>query len=233
MPRSRTADIRVFSTNAMRAVLPGLAAAFERSSGHAVAIDWSTTVQTLERIRRGETADVVIATAAGLDELTRQGRIVAASRAQLASTLVGIGVRAGTAKPDIGSVEAFARALLKAKSIAYTTLGQSGVHFEQVIDRLGIATQLKSKFKVIPGGLVGEIVVRGEAEIGVQMMSEILAVEGFELVGPFPPGLQQVNTFAAAVLDGSRQAEAAREFVRFLTAPAAMRMMRAHGFESA
>ncbi|MFN7085945.1 MAG: molybdate ABC transporter substrate-binding protein [Burkholderiales bacterium] len=233
MPPSRAAVLKVFSTNAMRAVLPGLAAGFERSSGHALAIEWSTTAQTLERIGNGETADVVIATDTGVDELARRDRIVAGSRAGLASTLVGIGVRAAAAKPDIGSVQAFTHALLDAKSIAYTTLGQSGLHFEQVIERLGIAAQLKPKFKVIAGGLVGEIVVGGEAEIGVQMVSEILAVEGFELVGPFPPELQQATAFAAAVLDGSRQADAARKFVRFLTTPAATRKMKAHGFEAA
>lgn len=227
-PAAMTA-LKIFSTNAMRSVMSELSPAFERTSGHKVEIGWSTTNQTLSRIRDGETADVVIATGPGIDELTTSGKIVACSRAELGTTLIGIGVRAGAPKPDIGTTEAFKSALLAAKSITYTTLGQSGMHFEQVIARLGIADQLQSRFRVIPGGLVGEIVVRGEAELGVQMLSEILAVEGFELVGPFPPELQQVNSFAAALLTGTLHADAASAFIQFLTTPAAVRVMKSGG----
>lgn len=222
--------LKIFSTNAMRSVMAELIAAFERASGHTVLIGWSTTHQTLSRIRDGETADVVIATGPGIDELAKPDKIVPGSRAELGSTLVGLGVRAGAPRPDIGSVQAFKHALLAAKSITYTTLGQSGVHFEQVIARLGIAEQLQPKFRVIPGGLVGELVVSGEAELGVQMVSEILAVEGFELVGPFPPELQQVNSFAAAILAGTQRAEAAKAFIQFLTTPAAANVMKTGGF---
>lgn len=214
----------------MRSVMSELIAAFERTSGHTVLIGWSTTNQILSRIRDGETADVVIATGPGIDELTKPGKIVAGSRAELGSTVVGIGVRAGAPKPDIDSVQAFKRALLAAKSITYATLGQSGAHFEQVIERLGIADQLQPKFRAIPGGLVGELVVRGEAELGVQMVSEILAVEGFELVGPFPPELQQVNSFSAAILTGTQRADAAKAFIQFLTTPAAVNVMKTGGF---
>ncbi len=170
----------------MRSAMDGLITTFELTNGHTLAIGWSTTNLTLSRIRDGETADMVIATGPGIDELTKQGRIM------LSSTLIGIGVRVGAPKPDISSVQAFTRALLAAKSITYThTLGQSGMHFERVIKRLGIADQLQPKFRVIPGGLVGELVVRGEADLGVQMLPEIFAVKGFELAGPFPPGLQK------------------------------------------
>jgi molybdate transport system substrate-binding protein len=222
--------LKIFSTNAMRSVMSELVATFERASGQVVSIGWSTTNQTLSRIRAGETADVVIATGPGIDELTKLGKTVPGSRAELGTTLIGIGVRAGAPRPDISSVQAFKSALLAAESITYTTLGQSGVHFEQVVARLGITEQLQPKFKVIPGGLVGELVVRGEAELGVQMLPEILAVKGFELVGPFPPELQQVNSFAAAMLAGTQRAEAAKAFIEFLTTPAAMAAMEAGGF---
>ena len=225
--------LKIFSTNAMRSVMSELIATFERASGHTVSVGWSTTNQTLSRIRDDETADVVIATGPGIDELTKQDKIVPGSRAELGSTLIGIGVRAGAPRPDIGSVQAFTRALLAAKSITYTTLGQSGVHFEQVIARLGIADQLQPRFRVIPGGLVGELVVRGEAELGVQMLPEILAVDGFELVGPFPPELQQVNSFSAALLTGTQRADAAKAFIQFLTTPDAANAMKTGGFTTA
>lgn len=225
------AEVKVFSANALRAVLSELVAAFERGSGHHVSINWSTTAQTLSRIRDGETADMVIATGPGIDKLTKQGKIAPDSRTELGSSLIGIGVRAGSLKPDIVSVEAFRRTLLEAKTIAYSTLGQSGMHFEQVIARLGISSELKPKLKAISGGLVGELVVRAEAELGVQMIGEILAVEGFELVAPFPPELQQINTFAAAIFADAPHADTARLFIDFLATPAAARSMQAKGLE--
>lgn len=222
--------LKIFSTNAMRSAMADLITTFERTSGHTLAIGWSTTNQTLSRIKNGETADMVIATGPGIDELTKQGRIVPGSRAELGTTLIGLGVRAGAPKPDISSVQAFKRALLAAQSITYTTLGQSGMHFEEVIKRLGIADQLQPKFKVIPGGLVGELVVRGEAELGVQMLPEIFAVKGFELVAPFPPELQQVNTFATAMLSGTQRADTAQAFIQFLATPAAVKALKTGGF---
>lgn len=224
--------LNIFSTNAMRSAMSELITTFEHTSGHTLFIGWSTTNQTLSRIRAGETADMVIATGPGIDELTEQGRIVPGSRVELGSTLIGLGVRAGAPKPDISSVQAFTRALLAAKSITYTTLGQSGMHFEEVIKRLGIADQLQPKFRVIPGGLVGELVVRGEAELGVQMLPEIFAVKGFELVGPFPPELQQVNTFATAILTGTQCADTAKAFIQFLTTPAAVNALKTGGFNT-
>lgn len=225
-------SLKIFSTNAMRSAMAELITTFERKSGHTLSVGWSTTNQTLTRIQAGETADMVIATGPGIDALYKQGRIVPGSRAELGSTLIGLGVRAGAPKPDISSVETFKQALLAAQSITYTTLGQSGMHFEEVIKRLGIAGQLQSKFKVIPGGLVGELVVRGEAELGVQMLPEIFAVKGFELIGPFPPELQQVNTFATAILTGAQNADTARAFIQFLGTPAAVNALKAGGFNT-
>lgn len=222
--------LKIFSTNAMRSAMADIIAAFEHASGNTLSIGWSTTNQTLSRIQSGETADVVIATGPGIDELSQLGKIVHGSRAELGSALIGIGVRAGAPRPDIDTVLAFKRALLAAKSITHTTLGLSGMHFMQVIERLGIADQLQPKLRAIPGGLVGELVVRGEAELGVQMVSEILAVEGFELVGLFPPELQQVTSFAAAMLTGTQRAEAAKAFILFLTTPAAVNAMKTKGF---
>lgn len=219
------------STNAARGFLAKLVPAFEQSSGHRVAITNSSTNEILRRVEAGESADVVIATVEGLDKLAALGKVDGASRARLGSTRVGVGVIAGAPKPDISTPQAFKQALLAAKSITYTTLGQSGVHFANVMRTLGIEETLKPRLNVIPGGLVGEIVVRGEAELGVQMLSEIAAVPGFELVGPFPPELQEVTTFAAAQFCTARDVEAAQAFIRFLASPDSARVMRSLGFD--
>ncbi|MFN7085946.1 MAG: substrate-binding domain-containing protein [Burkholderiales bacterium] len=222
--------IRVFSTNAVNAALTKLAPLFEAAHGSRIAIDFNATDQILARVKNGETADLVIATRAGIDELTKLGKIAPASRIDLGSTGVGIGVRAGAAKPDISSVAAFRRALLDAQSIAYASRGVGGILLMQIAARFGIAGELQAKSRTIAGGLVGELVVRGEAELCVQMISEILAVEGCELAGPLPPGLQQITVFSAAVLAGSPRAAAARALAEFLAGPAAASVMQASGF---
>lgn len=222
-------QLKVFSTNAVNAALTELIPVFERESGHKTTVDFNSTEQILDRVRSGETADVVIATAPAIDELARLGKIVAGSRADLGSTGVGVGVRAGAHKPDLGSTEAFRRALLDANSIAYASRGVGGMLLERLIGQLGIAAQIKPKCRTIPGGLVGELVVRGEAELCVQMVSEILAVEGCELAGPLPPELQQNTMFAAAVFAGTPHADAAQALIGFLTGPAAARTMKTRG----
>jgi len=224
--------ISVMSNNAFRSLLAELVPRFEHASGHKVSISWSTTAQTIRRVLEGETADVVIVTIAGFEEMEKLGQVLADSRADLCSSGIGICVRTGSPKPDISSVEAFTRSLLDAKSIAYTTLGMSGVHFERIVTRLGIMDQLKPRFKVIPGGLIGELVVRGDAEVGVQMISEILAVEGCELVGPFPPELQQITRFAAGILKGSKHAGNAKALIDFMKTPEAMTVMATKGLQN-
>ena len=224
-------EIKVLSSGAATAVLPDLVPDFERASGHKVSAAYASTNRIMSRIRDGETADVVILNGPGIEELMKQGRIVPGSRVDLGRTGLGIAVRKGAVKPDIGSVEALKQALIGARSIAHTATGASGVYFAGLIERLGIADMLKSKIKVISGGLVGEIVAKGEAEIGMQMVSEILAVAGADLVGPLPPEVQSVTLLCAAVFTGAAQPEAAKSFIRFLKTPAATRVMMAKGLE--
>jgi molybdate transport system substrate-binding protein len=222
--------LTIISTNAVNAALAQIAPLFEQESGCALSVSFSATRQIQDRIMRGETADVVIATATGIEELTNLGKLAAGSRTDLGSAGIGVGARAGARMPDISTVDAFRRTLIEAKSIAYATQGVGGLLLTQIAERFGIAEALRAKSRTIPGGLAGELVVRGEAELCVQMESEILAVEGCVLVGPLPPGLQQATVFAAALVSGTQHADAAKSFLSFLTSPAAARVLQAKGF---
>jgi molybdate transport system substrate-binding protein len=184
----------------------------------------------MDRIKGGETADLAILIGPAIDQLLKQGKAKAGSRADLARVGNGVSVRAGAPKPDIGSVDAFKRALLEAKSVAYSSTGASGIYFEGLIQRLGIADQMKAKLKPVPGA-AGELVAKGEAELAVQQISELVAVPGTELVGPFPPELQDVTVFSAAVFADSKQAAAAQALVKFLSTPAAARVYKAKSMQ--
>jgi molybdate transport system substrate-binding protein len=204
---------------------------FERATGHRVTVSNDPGKIMLERIRSGATADAVLTGSAVIDELAKEGLIEAGSRRELARCGAGVAVRAGLPKPDIGTVEAFRRALLDARSIAHTTSGASGMHLMRVVERLGIAAEVRAKARTQPGGLVGEILARGEADLAVQQIPELLAVPGLDYVGPLPPELQIASTVAVAIFARAAQPQAARELVDFLATPAAARAYRASGLE--
>jgi molybdate transport system substrate-binding protein len=169
-------------------------------------------------------------TPALLDELAKLGRTAAGSNVTIARSGVGIAVRTGTPRPDIGTPEALKRTLLDAKSIAYTSSGQSGTYFAGLIERLGIAAEVKAKAKIPAGGSTGELVVKREADMAVQQMPELLATPGLDVV-PLPPQLQNMTAFAAGVGAAAQQAEGAQALIRFLTTPAAARVIKAKGME--
>jgi molybdate transport system substrate-binding protein len=223
------AELKVFATNAVRSMLGALVPLFEQTSRCKVAIGYSTTAQTLDLIRGGERGDVVIATAVGLDELVTLGKVIAGSRARLASSSIGVAVRQGAPKPDIGSVDAFKRVLLDAKAVAYTSSGLSGIYFAGLIERLGIAEQVKAKARIRPGGLVAEVVVAGEADLAVQMVSELLSVPGAQFVGPLPAEINQTSVIEAGIFTGTRESGAARSLIQHLTTPAAAGVITASG----
>lgn len=227
------ADLQLIATNAVRSVLDELVPPFERRTGCKVSISFTATAQTLERIKGGATADLVIATAAGIEELTKLGKVVRGSRVDLASSMIGVAVRAGAPKPDIRSVEAFKRALLDAKAVAYTAAGLSGIYFADLIERLGIAKEIKAKARIRPGGLIAELVVAGEADLAVQMVSELLSVPGAELVGPLPEEINQVSVVSAGIFTGTSQAEAAKSLVDYLITPSAAQVIRSKGLTPA
>jgi len=226
-----SATIDVLTSNSMRAVMGELVPEFERASGHKVAVSYDPAKAILRRIAAGETPDLIICGSSAMDDLTQQGKIVAGSSRLLARCSVGMAVRAGAPKPDIGSVEAFKRALLNAKSVAYTQEGASGIHFAGLIERLGIAEQMKSRAVRQPGGLVGELVAAGKAELAVQQIPELMAVPGVDLVGPLPQEVQATTVSAAGVYAGSPRADAARAFLEFLSTHASARVLKKKGLE--
>jgi molybdate transport system substrate-binding protein len=223
--------IKVLASNSIRAVMGELVPQFERASGHRVSLSYDPAKVMLARIERGETADLAITGSAAIDDLVKQGKLLAGSRRALARCRVGIAVLAGQPKPDISSVAAFKRALLGARSVAYTQEGASGMHFAGLIERLGIAEQVKAKAVRQPGGLIGELVAAGKAEIAIQQIPELMAVPGIELVGPLPAEIQLVTVSSAGIFAGTQQAEAAQALIEFLAAPAAAKVMKAKGLE--
>ncbi|MBI3045694.1 MAG: substrate-binding domain-containing protein [Betaproteobacteria bacterium] len=226
-----TARIKLLTSNSVHGVLDELLPRFEGARGHKVEVSYDPAKVMLARIRAGETADLAILGASAIDALVKEGRIVAASRRELARCGVGVGVRKGAPRPDIGSVEAFKQALLGAKSIAYTLEGASGIHFAGLIERLGIAAQVRAKARTQAGGLVGELVARGEAELAVQQIPEIMAVPGVDYAGPLPKALQLITTSAAGIFADAAQPDGARALLDFLAAPASARVFEAKGLE--
>ena len=204
---------------------------FEKATGHKVTTVWAGTVDVMKRIGGGEAVDLVIMARKSLDELTRQGKIVADSRVDVAKSGVGVAVRAGAPKPDISSGEAVKKTLLAAKSIAYSS-GPSGVYIAGLVQRMGIADEIKAKMKQIPPGeAVGELVARGDAEIGFHQVSELLPIKGIEIVGPLPPDIQEITVFSAGIHASAMQADAAKALAAFLTAPAAAPVIKKHGMD--
>jgi molybdate transport system substrate-binding protein len=201
---------------------------FERSTGYKVVTLWTPSVQMMKRLKAGEQVDLVILSAAALDDLIRCG--VVASRVDLAKSGVGVAVRAGAPKPDISSGEALKRAVLAAQSIVYST-GPSGIYLAGLFQRMGIAEQIKSKVKQVQGEPAGAVVARGEAEIGFQQVCELLPVPGIELVGPLPPDVQEITVFSVGVHVQAREPDAARALVQFFKAPAAVPVIRQKGME--
>ena len=224
-------EIRVMTSNALRAVFGELAPAFERAHGHKIAAIFDPAQRMLKRIAAGETADLAISSAPAIDELTSRGVIAAGSHPALARYGIGLAVRAGAPKPDISSVEAFKRALLDAQSVACTVEGASGIYFSKLIERLGIAGQMNAKAKRRAGGLIGELVASGEAELAVQQIPELMAVPGIELLGTLPQELQIESVLVAGVFAASKQPEAAQALIDFLATPDAVRVFKAKGFE--
>jgi molybdate transport system substrate-binding protein len=223
----------VFTSNSMRGVLDRLGPEFERSSGYTLELSYDPAKVMLRRVESGESAGLAILGKPAIDSIVDQGKLDRGSVRTLARCGVGLAVRSGAPKPDIASVDAFKRALLEAKSIIHTTEGASGMYFSGLIEKLGVAAQVKAKARTQPGGLVATLVANGEVELGVQQIPELLAVPGVDLVGPLPSEVQTYSTPAAAIFTASKQREAAQALIDFLVTPAAARTFRERGFEPA
>jgi molybdate transport system substrate-binding protein len=219
-------EIRVMVSGAFTEAYLLVVPEFERATKYKVVSAFGASMggapdSIPSRLERGEPADVLIMAAAAVDDLITQGRVVAGSRVDLVRSNIGMAVRAGARKPDISTVDALTRALLEAKSIAYSA-SASGVYLStELFPRLGIAQQIAAKSKRIESERVGAVVARGDAEIGFQQISELLPIAGIELVGPLPPGAQRVTIFSAGIGAGTKDAAAARILIDFLLSPAA------------
>ena len=224
-------EIKVLSSIATREAYLELLPRFEAASGHKVATTWAGTTDIMKRMAAGERHDLIIISSAELDELIRQGKVVAGSRVDLAKSGIGVAVRAGAPRPDLGSGEALKAALLAAGTVGYTS-GPSGVYMAALIERMGIADAVKGKHRGVPsGGTIGTIVASGEAEIGFQQVSELVHIKGIDYIGPLPPDVQKITVFASGIQAGAQNAEGAKALVAFLTAPAAHAAYKAAGLE--
>jgi molybdate transport system substrate-binding protein len=230
------AEVRVMISGGFSAAYRNLSPEFERATRNVVVtIRGPSMGETPEaipnRLRRGEPVDVLIMVDTELDELIKQGKVVAGSRVDLARSNIGAAVRSGAPKPDISSLGALKRTLIEAKSIAYSD-SASGVYLATVVfQRLGIADQVKSKSRMIPAEPVGAVVARGEAEIGFQTVSALIPVPGIDVVGVLPPEIQKATVFSAGVAVGAKEPDAARALIRFLTSPGAAPEIAKTGME--
>jgi molybdate transport system substrate-binding protein len=223
--------IRLLSTLALKGAVARLAGQYETSSGVRIDADFAPTLALLDRIRRGEGADVLILTQEGLAELVREGRMAAESCVDLARSYVGIAARAGAVRPDIASEAALRATLLGARSVAYSRIGASGIFFAQLIERLGIAAEINARATVIPSGFTAERLVTGEADLAVQQISELKQVAGIEVVGPIPRELQTPAVFSAGRMTSSEKVGQADRLLRYLASADVAPVLRESGLE--
>jgi molybdate transport system substrate-binding protein len=231
--RVQAAGITVLASNGVKTVLEELVPQFERTTGHTVVLRFGTAAGLKAQIDKGDVFDVAILTAALIDDLIGQGTLAAGTRADIARSGAGIAIRKGAPRPDVATADALRHTLLAAKSVAIVGQGATAGIMKSIFDRLGIAGQMGEKTRLLSGGSAAEAVASGDAELGFTQISEILPVAGAELAGPLPPGLQVYTIFPAAVSAGARQPAAARSFIAFLTAPAAVPVIKAKGLEPA
>jgi len=225
--------IRIISSMATRQLLADLATQFRRTSAHEVSTESVGGVDAAKRVQAGEPFDVVVLAADTIDRLIEAGRIVPGSRVNLVRSGVAIAVRAGAARPDIGSEEAVKRAVLGAGSLGYST-GPSGVHLAALFERWGIADAIQARIvQALPGVPVGTLVADGKVELGFQQLSELMHLPGIDVLGPLPPSIQIVTTFSAGLSVLSTQPKAVREMLEFMASPAAAGAKRRNGMEPA
>jgi molybdate transport system substrate-binding protein len=231
---AQAAEIDAMITTAMKAAIEELAPPFERGSGHVLRVVYGPSGGLARRFNGGEPADLIVVESKALDELIKQGK-VALGRTDVARTGIGIAVRKGAPKPDVSSAAALKRALLAAKSIGHTAPAGGGItaaHVMAMFEKLGIAAEVTPKVKLAaggPNGRVSVLVSSGEAEIGLQQVSELMSNPEVEVIGMLPAELQQMTTYSAGVTTSARQVESAKAFIRHLVAPEAMTIYKTKG----
>jgi molybdate transport system substrate-binding protein len=226
-------EIKVLSSIATKEAYLELVPQFEKAAGHTVVTAWSGTTAIMQKMATGEQHDLVIISSTEMEELIRQRKIVAGSRVDLATSGIGIAVRKGAPRPDVSTADALKKALLAAKTVGYTS-GPSGVYMGTLVERMGIADEVKAKFRSVPsGGTIGTIVASGDCEIGFQQVSELVHIPGIDYIGPLPAEVQRVTVFSCGLQTGAPQPGAAKALAAFLTTAAARAVMQKHGLETA
>lgn len=230
---AKDTEVRVFVSNGVKAVMEELQPQCERAIGHPLVMQFGSTASLIRRIEAGETFDAVFLTTEAIDGLIREGKLAAATRADVGRAGIGVAVRKGASMPDIDTPEAMKRTLLKMKSITYAKEGASRVDIDKMMDRLGIATDVKSK-TLLPdaSGRPQQSVEEGQSELVMTLIPEILPYHGIQLVGPLPSEFQKYVTFAAGAATKTNNAEAAKALIKFVTGPAAAPTFKAKGMEA-
>lgn len=232
------ADVRVMTSGAFTEPLKQLVPEFERLTGHKVIAAFGASMGGASdsipaRLDRGEPVDLVILARPALDGLVAKGQVAAGSQVDLVRSEIGMVVRAGAPRPDIGTVEALKRTLLEAKSIAYSASASGTYLSTELFAKLGVQEQVKGKSQRIVSERVGTVVARGDAEIGFQQRSELITIPGVDYVGPLPPEVQRVTHFSAGLAANAKEPEVAKELVRFFTSRAAVPVIVKNGLEPA
>ena len=235
-PAAQAADLTVVSSGGFAAALKSLTPEWEKQTGNHLVLEWGPSMGTThdavpQRIDRGEKIDVVIMVGYALDKMVEQGKVDQADDVPLAKSGIGVVVKQGMPEPDVSTPGALKTALLAAKSIAYSD-SASGVYIErEMFKKMGIEDQVKAKARMIPAEPVGQVVARGEAEIGFQQISELKPIIGITLLGPVPEPLQLDTIFSAGILSDSTEKDAARSLVKFLAAPEAATAIKNSGMD--
>jgi molybdate transport system substrate-binding protein len=240
MPRGSAVpnEIKVLSTTAMKTSLDELAPEFERSTGYKLTFSFGPSARIAKMVADGEANDVAIVTDQALADLTRLGKLVPGTGADVARSAMALAVQKGANKPDISTAEKFKAALLAAKSLGMSNPvggGQSGANLVKIFDKLGITEAMKAKSVYGPGGpagLIGNFLVRQEVEIGIQQLPELMAVPGIDIVGPLPSDIQAMTVFSVGLSTSAENGDGAKKLIRFLTTPKAAAVMQSKGLET-
>ena len=231
---ARAVEVRVLTAGAMKSVVLEMIPDFEKRTGHKVLLANDTAGGLKKRIGGGEAVDVAIITSRVVDELIADGKLAKGSRINLAKVGIGVAVKAGAPLPDIATVESLKHTLVAAKAVAYIdpkSGGSSGIYFDRLLERLGIAGDVRPKARLKPGGYVAELVASGEADLAVHQISEIVPVTGVTLVGPLPPEVQNYTTYTAGLGVAALDATAARALIDTLAGPSALPVLKSRGME--
>jgi molybdate transport system substrate-binding protein len=224
-------DLKVVAPNAVKESVVEIAARFEKDTGQRVSLSWGGSEAIAKRVAEGEVFDVVVHTASGVDRMATEGKLVSGSRTDFSRSAVAVALRAGLPRPDVSSVSGLKAALLDAQSIAISS-GASGRYLEQMFQKLGVAEQIKHKIKQPPSGAqIGDMLARGEADLGFQQVTELIHGQGFQYLGPLPAELQNYTVWASGIHSSAPQADAARAFSRALAAPASGAAIRKSGMD--